>query len=63
MLEQDLSVLVAEVFERRDLDHPPNSRPGQGVAVVDRRHSDIVSTATGQGDLPNFGTHVARFRA
>ena len=63
MLEQDFLVLVAEVFERRDLDHPPNSQLGRGVVVVDRRHSDIVSTATGQGDLPNFGVHVARSQA
>lgn len=58
---QELVVLVAEVFERRELDHPPSLRLGREVVVVGRMHWDIVSTATGQEeDLPNFGMDVDR---
>jgi hypothetical protein len=60
VLVREFFVLVAVVFERRGLDHPPNSQLGRGVVVVGRSHSDIVSTATGQEESPNFDMYVAR---
>ena len=60
VLVREFFVLVAVVIERQGLDHLPNSQLGRGVVVVGRRHSDIVSTATGQEEFPNFDMYVAR---
>jgi hypothetical protein len=52
----------AEAFESRELNRPPNCQlEGAGLDVD--RHSDIVSTATGQEDPQNIDTYDDQYLA